>query len=1127
MSSTYMGTVYPPDYFNGSRPDHTPGQRSVAVAAAATAQEPAAVLSHLSPTSAQYTSSAASPTFLAQSSPAESTPASLQYQTSDFTSDGFSDEFFGVDFSTLENGTPSFLGEDAGASGSQGLTLVSGPLSYQTPDPASSNPDGGSQGYLLSPEQTPSLHTISPPNKESRGHQAALPSTRLFEAPSTEDLLKSEQSSPHSHFTTPGTSEDSLVAGAPAMSGQSPRVMVSMYDQDGYVPVGDMAPPEFLLDPTSTGFAPDDTVRPSPVVSRDTTGRWMPDSSTGQGGIEPSGRIAGETASVNDLAATRVVQERNIGVQIWLDGNGRGGAEPPPSASESNLNGVSSREIPLGSETENVAQPGRIYYVEGGSGPLTQEDVDIMRQNRNWEDAPAVFAISSPGDQHCQPGTSADAMRKFEKMCRDNDSVVSRAATWGTRRRSLPIDVDMEGIVSGNFLKKLSISRGEFFKDLRTLVRRPSASNLANLKRSLSSPSQDDDLRHSTDGSGERRQSRDSLAPPTKSGGWTTKRHPTPSINTALVGMGSSVASIGATHARSGSISSTTPVVTPKSPFTLKVNIGRRRAKSELVKPGIEGSFSNIADMWKKTGGPPVALAKAPALVDQDDDDDDDDDLDDGEASSEAVKLIDDVVPNLSGFHQHILKLNPMLAQTNGYLVDRIAHQQVVRFKSLCNAKIKHAGSVQTQRCPAGRNLCIALGGSAVLLESKSDSRGLDPLSARPQGSDDDVSTPLEGAIGPESFPQDIPMPPTQSLPAEFECQLCFTPKKFQKPSDWTKHVHEDVQPFTCTWDRCRDPKIFKRKADWVRHENEGHRHLEWWTCDVDDCRHTCYRRDNFLQHLVREHKFSEPKVKTKAAIKRTGALDPTWQRVERCHVETRDSPQNEPCRFCGKTFPTWKKLTVHLAKHMEQISLPLLRLVARKQLDADTIISPIQDPPQRFFEALSAKDEPPSLSFGHSSGVFQPQTSQPPIGPMQFPAHQGDFGFPVGAPGGSAFQTQHQRPASFGGFVGGIQDMGMSQVGTTSFQPTPSYFNLPVTTGPFGSVQQSYMPVTNELEPFPHLSMVTPIDAMSMPAPAPSPMQYSHMMDPASAGGGHFTPQGSASPYARSPHQQPGHSFY
>ncbi len=111
-----------------------------------------------------------------------------------------------------------------------------------------------------------------------------------------------------------------------------------------------------------------------------------------------------------------------------------------------------------------------------------------------------------------------------------------------------------------------------------------------------------------------------------------------------------------------------------------------------------------------------------------------------------------------------------------------------------------------------------------------------------------DDSNPGEGAVTEETFPQGVPMPPTRNLPAEFECQLCFKAKKFQKPSDWTKHVHEDVQPFTCTYDKCKEPKSFKRKADWVRHENERHRHLEWWICQVDDCRHPCYRKDNFLQ---------------------------------------------------------------------------------------------------------------------------------------------------------------------------------------------------------------------------------------------------------------------------------------
>src|SRR5699024_4638683 len=127
-----------------------------------------------------------------------------------------------------------------------------------------------------------------------------------------------------------------------------------------------------------------------------------------------------------------------------------------------------------------------------------------------------------------------------------------------------------------------------------------------------------------------------------------------------------------------------------------------------------------------------------------------------------------------------------------------------------------------------------------------------------------------------------------------------------QKPSDWSKHVHEDVQPFTCTFQRCNEPKSFKRKADWVRHESERHRQLEWWTCTMPDCSHTCYRKDNFVQHLVREHKMPEPKAK-KGTTKNKGEesqrdreIARLWELVENCRHETTKNPRDEPCRFCG-----------------------------------------------------------------------------------------------------------------------------------------------------------------------------------------------------------------------------------
>ncbi|KAL8955681.1 MAG: hypothetical protein Q9183_006559 [Haloplaca sp. 2 TL-2023] len=206
-------------------------------------------------------------------------------------------------------------------------------------------------------------------------------------------------------------------------------------------------------------------------------------------------------------------------------------------------------------------------------------------------------------------------------------------------------------------------------------------------------------------------------------------------------------------------------------------------------------------------------------------------------------------------------------------------------------------------------------------------------------------------------------MPPVKRLPAEFECSLCFKVKKFHKPSDWSKHVHEDVQPFTCTFQSCAEPKSFKRKADWVRHENERHRQLEWWMCNMADCQHKCYRKDNFVQHLVREHKLPEPKVKTtktgKPAVRGPSSqkarankgelddsadeLDQVWRLVEECRHETPKNPKDEPCKFCGNVCNSWKKLTVHLAKHMEQISMPVLGVAKAKDVTPETIISPIE----------------------------------------------------------------------------------------------------------------------------------------------------------------------------------------
>ncbi len=198
--------------------------------------------------------------------------------------------------------------------------------------------------------------------------------------------------------------------------------------------------------------------------------------------------------------------------------------------------------------------------------------------------------------------------------------------------------------------------------------------------------------------------------------------------------------------------------------------------------------------------------------------------------------------------------------------------------------------------------------------------------------------------VGPLALPAGYPVPPNQRFPAEFECPLCFRLKRFSKPSDWSKHVQEDIQPFVCTFQECSEPRSFKRRADWVRHENERHRQLEWWTCNMKDCSHKCFRKDNFVQHLVREHKMPEPKLRSLDIHKlpepkaksqdvqsstTPNADDQIWKLVDACRHETAKSPKDEPCKFCGNYCNNWKKLTVHVAKHMESIAMPTWSKVA------------------------------------------------------------------------------------------------------------------------------------------------------------------------------------------------------
>ena len=554
-----------------------------------------------------------------------------------------------------------------------------------------------------------------------------------------------------------------------------------------------------------------------------------------------------------------------------------------------------------------------------------QEDA-LPRKVRPWTDSPVDENASNAKGQ---PYSSNEAISRFLERARDTETA-SMAATLGSRRRS---ESDVGSLFSADAISRAPTIQNQRCDKvesrsglLERMIPRHNSSNPRKRK--------DEPLRQSQ-GSVTADQKKEQRGSPSSGFVGTLSKPRSPRIDTNVDQL-----------PRHGALSPThLSYLTANSPLDrAKTMLRRARSKSELGRKSL-----GLVDIWAQQGGPPAlkppgvethADSSAEALSRNFDAPDDDevapvDDISPPTTVAMTLNIREvPTEPTREGFRDHVVRLNNRLKP---FMVERTSQEQLLRYRRLLEHRLQHKRLVSRGNCPSG-DRCSVLGKGPYYPALQSSGRGKDALPFAFQVSQNDSQSDTREAydnasVAPALFPEGIPNPPVERLPAEFECPLCFQVKKFQKPSDWTKHVHEDVQPFTCTFPNCGDPKSFKRKADWVRHETERHRHLEKWICNHGECRHECYRKDNFVQHLVREHKYAEPRVRsTKAASKGfpagTEENEIVSALVDGCHHETARKPSEEPCRFCGNLCSTWKKLTVHLGKHMEQISLPILTLL-------------------------------------------------------------------------------------------------------------------------------------------------------------------------------------------------------
>jgi hypothetical protein len=668
-------------------------------------------------------------------------------------------------------------------------------------------------------------------------------------------------------------------------------------------------------DDTDEEVDPQEHVHSRPAVcgpERNDDGSWQTTGESGQNGLNPDERRRMGDAcipSLEEMEEQRLNNEKKLEVQEWLT-KSEVGSEAGDVGPSNNLlkpitgrrrakshNDIQRRALPdsfgLGVRTDfdrvdDSGIPGPGVYINEPSdyGDYEDEDEDedsaepesppaaidfnashtensyfppmqdaIPRDGavvKPWVDGPSQTQPSNASARY-QPPTSNAAMMRFLVRAKDVEQA-SLAATVGSRRLS---ESDLGSIrAAPGIVKRIepeprkSKERQRRPSFLENILPKRTPSNL--LKRKGSIPV------HQSDAASDKSKEL-IIEKPKRIGSWG--RPKSPRLDTNL-----------SSHSKDGGPLSSVGLSAAAGPWYKGPRnvIKRTRSRSDI------GRSPGLAELMTQHGGPPMPMLASP-LADTEatkpsaqpsptgDDDDDDHDP----VSMDLTVRTDPINPSYDGFRAHAKQLNPRLAD---FMVERITQEQMRRYKRLLEFKVKHLNAVQHKNCASGK-FCTDLGGEARPLPPKAGAKDAEPAFmgfqvTAPGSSDDDGEPPMEGNVAPAAFPSGVPLPPVKRLPAEFECPLCFKVKKFYKPSDWTKHVHEDVQPFTCTFPNCGEPKSFKRKADWVRHENERHRQLENWTCQIADCNHTCYRKDNFVQHLVREHKIPEPRQRTRAAHK-------------------------------------------------------------------------------------------------------------------------------------------------------------------------------------------------------------------------------------------------------------------
>ncbi|KAJ9613478.1 hypothetical protein H2200_003420 [Cladophialophora chaetospira] len=183
-----------------------------------------------------------------------------------------------------------------------------------------------------------------------------------------------------------------------------------------------------------------------------------------------------------------------------------------------------------------------------------------------------------------------------------------------------------------------------------------------------------------------------------------------------------------------------------------------------------------------------------------------------------------------------------------------------------------------------------------------------------------------------------VPRPPKPAPGSkEFECPYCCTilPITHAKASRWRRHVLQDIEPYTCTFERCPDHHVFfAEKGQWVSHMRKAH--TSRWLCTSLEHSSSfyCNTEKEYEEHMRKYHigTFTEGQLqlltsRSKVPVSALFVECPLcgWKPGEeelKTHISTLgwdEIPPDEVERVASD------RITKHLANHLEALNVKSL----------------------------------------------------------------------------------------------------------------------------------------------------------------------------------------------------------